>query len=99
MSKMSQLYAELSEQANELGFESLGEAEQAGYGVDWENGKLIKVEDELEKAHEVWLKERDELLKRLEKKQDKLKKMLCDDTGLYSLITDAIKFIKEQCHD
>ena len=99
MSKMSQLYAELSEQANELGFESLGEAEQAGYGVDWKNGKLIKVEDELEKAHEAWLKERDELLKRLEKKQDKLKKMLCDDTGLYSLITDAIKFIKEQCHD
>ena len=44
MSKMSQLHAELSEQAYELGFESLGEAEQAGYGVDWEHAKLIKVE-------------------------------------------------------
>lgn len=43
-SKMSQLHAELTEQAHELGFESIGEAEQAGYGVDWENTKLIKVE-------------------------------------------------------
>ena len=39
---MSQLHAELSEQASELGFESIGEAEQAGYGVDWENAKLIR---------------------------------------------------------
>lgn len=62
MSKMSQLHAELTEQAYELGFESIGEAEQAGYGVDWENHKLIKVEDEQEKAHEAWLKERDEVL-------------------------------------
>lgn len=65
MSKMSQLHAELSEQAYELGFESLGEAEQAGYGVDWENAKLIKVEDEQNKAHEAWLKERDEILEGL----------------------------------
>lgn len=95
MSKMSQLHAELSEQAAELGFESIGEAEQAGYGVDWENAKLIKIEDEQEKAHQAWLKEREEVLERLEKKQDKLKRMLCDDTGLYDLITDAINFIKK----
>ena len=67
MSKMSQLHAELSEQAYELGFESLGEAEQAGYGVDWENAKLIKVEDEQEKAHEAWLKEREEVVADLER--------------------------------
>lgn len=54
MSKLSQLHAELSEQASELGFESLGEAEQAGYGVDWQNAKLISPE---EQAHEAWLKE------------------------------------------
>lgn len=65
MSKMSQLHAELSEQAAYLGFQDLGEAEQAGYGVDWENAKLIKVEDEQEKAHEAWLKERDGVLKGL----------------------------------
>lgn len=103
MSKMSQLHAELTEQAYELGFESIGEAEQAGYGVDWDNAKLIKVEDltnrAYREAHETWEKERDELLGRLEKKQDTLKKVFCDDTSLYELITDAIKFIKEQCHE
>lgn len=65
MSKLSQLHAELSEQAAELGFESIGEAEQAGYGVDWENAKLILVEDQQEQAHQAWLKERDSLLNKL----------------------------------
>lgn len=66
MSKISQLYAELSEQAAELGFESIGEAEQAGYGVDWQNAKLIKVEDEQEKAHEAWLEEKQQVLNDLD---------------------------------
>lgn len=65
MSKMSQLHAELMEQASELGFEDLGEAEQAGYGVDWENAMLIKIDDEQDEAHKAWLKERDEVLKEL----------------------------------
>ena len=94
MSKLSQLHAELSEQASELGFESLGEAEQAGYGVDWQSVKLIKVEDELEKAHEAWLKERDTLCHELE--------MLISDTP-YSVyketLTKAVKFLREECHD
>lgn len=59
MSKMSQLYAELSEQAAELGFESIGEAEQAGYGVDWVRGKLV---DGRELAHEGWLEEKNKVL-------------------------------------
>lgn len=66
MSKISQLYGELSEQAAELGFESIGEAEQAGYGVDWDNAKLIKIEDEQNRAHEAWVKERDEVLNDLD---------------------------------
>ena len=95
MSKMSQLHAELSEQAYELGFESIGEAEQAGYGVDWENGKLVKVEDEQELAHKAWLEERDKVLNGLE---------ICLETSECSPACDidierAIKFIKEQCHD
>lgn len=45
MSKMSQLHAELSEQAYELGFESISEAEERGYGVDWEKGKLLEPEE------------------------------------------------------
>lgn len=63
MSKMSQLHAELSEQASELGFESLGEAEQAGYGVVWNTGKLIAPQ---ELAHEAWLKEREEIIESLD---------------------------------
>lgn len=64
MSKMSQLHAELSEQAAELGFESIGEAEQAGYGVDWENAKLIDPE---EAAHKATIQERDEIIADLKK--------------------------------
>lgn len=63
MSKMSQLHAELSEQAAELGFESIGEAEQAGYAIDYDRGKLV---DGRELAHEAWLKERDEVLESID---------------------------------
>ena len=62
MSKLSQLHAELSEQAYDLGFESIGEAEQAGYGVDWENQKLIPPE---EAAHQAQLAERDKIAEEL----------------------------------
>lgn len=62
MSKMSQLHAELSEQAYELGFESLGEAEQAGYGVDWENHKLLSPQ---EAFHKAWLEEKQQVLNEL----------------------------------
>lgn len=93
MSKMSQLHAELSEQAYELGFESLGEAEQAGYGVDWENAKLIKVEDEQEKAHEAWLEERDRVLDNLAQIRNE---MLRDDKTKWAMVVgDTILFIRK----
>lgn len=95
MSKMSQLHAELSEQAAELGFESLGEAEQAGYGVDWDNAKLIKVEDELDNAHEAWLKERGEVVADLTSVYNDID--VPKDCKQY--IKHAINFIREQCHD
>ena len=59
MSKMSQLHMELSEQAAEYGFEDLGEAEQAGFGVDWENHKLLPPE---EAAHRALLIDKERLL-------------------------------------
>lgn len=92
MSKISQLHMELMEQASDLGFESLGEAEQAGYGVDWDNGKLIKMEDELDKAHEAWLKERDEVL-------GGLMNLMVHNVYDYDIVIKAYKFIKEECHD
>ena len=93
MSKMSQLHAELSEQAYELGFESIGEAEQAGYGVDWNRGKLV---DGRELAHEAWLKERDYHVERLNQVAELL------DTEAMPVsagtIRQAAKFLGE-CHD
>lgn len=41
MSKMSQLHAELTSQAADLGYVSIEEAEQNGYQVDYSTHKLI----------------------------------------------------------
>lgn len=91
MSKISMLHAELSEQASELGFESLGEAEQAGYGVDWQNAKLIEPQ---EMAHESWLKERDDLLDDLEHLRNIYKGVKPDE----DIIERTIDFItKGEC--
>ena len=69
MSKMSQIYMELSEQASELGFESIEQAEEHGYEVICDEkgfGCLVKSEDEQEKAHEAWLEERDSVIESLD---------------------------------
>ena len=88
MSKMSQLHAELSEQAYKLGFESIGEAEQAGYGVDWENAMLIKMDDEQGEAHKAWLKERERVL-------GGLTNLLINKAFDPSIVERAINFIKQ----
>jgi hypothetical protein len=64
MSKMSQLHAELSEQAADLGFGSIEEAEAHGYIVDYNKGTLTMPEDpvaQLSLAHEAWERKRDYL--------------------------------------
>lgn len=93
MSKLSMLHAELMEQASELGFEDLGEAEQAGYGVDWENAKLIPPE---EMAHKEWESERRALLDRLEKQRNTFEKLHYVEPE--QLLKDTINFImKGEC--
>ena len=71
MSKMSQLHAELTEQAYELGFESLDEALANGYEVDYEEKQLVNpyvlLNKAHEEAHEAWLKEREEVVTDLER--------------------------------
>lgn len=65
MSKMSQLHMELSQQANEFGFETLQEAIDNGFEADMINQKLIPPrkfnsnleELELELAHLEWEQE------------------------------------------
>ena len=89
---MSMIYAELMEQCARLGFQDLGEAEQAGYGVDWQNAKLIKVEDEQDKAHEAWLKEQQIVL-------GDLMNLMVHKVYDHDIVERVYKFIKEQCHD
>ena len=86
MSKMSQLHAELSEQASELGYESLGEAEQMGCEVDWENQKLIPPE---EAAHNSVLRERDEII-------EDLKKLVTRSEYDRRTKTSAIEFLRTE---
>lgn len=62
MSKISQLHAELSSQAYDLGFNSLEDALAMGYEVDYENSKLV---DGREQAHKAWLKEKQQVLDEL----------------------------------
>lgn len=45
MSKVSQAHADLLEQASDLGFQSIEEAEKGGYRITYDNGKLKLVKD------------------------------------------------------
>lgn len=68
MSKMSQIHAELCEQAYELGFESIEQAEANGYHIDYNGDSWelkLDVAKAQEQAHEAWLKDKEEVLKRL----------------------------------
>lgn len=62
MSKMSQLHAELSEQAYRLGYSSLENAMADGYCVDYEKRTLV---DGRELAHKDYLKRKELILKAL----------------------------------
>lgn len=65
MSKMSWLHVELTEKANELGFESIEEAEQNGYEISMDGmTPTLKpnTKKQLELAHEAWLEERFKVL-------------------------------------
>ena len=57
MSKMSQLHAELSQQAYELGFESIEQAEAHGYVVKYNMNGGASLEPDIDKAHNELVKE------------------------------------------
>lgn len=91
---------QLQESAEELGFGTIQEALDSGYNEvqDLVNGtfRLEKV-DEQEKAHEAWLRERDDVLEEQEQLHDRLVELGYD--ALAESVYRAINFIKEQCHD
>lgn len=92
--RLSQLHAELSEQAAELGFESLDAALKAGYEVDWEEQELVNpyvldrsaADEAYEEAHRAWLKEKEAVLADLR------------GLGETDKLAHAIDFV-EKCHD
>ena len=97
MSKMSNIHLELTEQANELGFESIEEAEANGYKVDY-TGEGWVLRPDPNKAYEErrreWEKERNIIIGKLEMLINDTQYKVYEDT-----LSEAIKFIKEQCHD
>ena len=108
MSKMADIALQLDERAVELGFADHLEA--LGNGYEWgikDNGEafLFNPKEEQEKAHEAWLKERDEVLDGLDsliRTEVFQKRVLGDDyidAGEMEILTHAVRFIKEQCHD
>lgn len=94
---MSQLHAELSQQAYELGFESLDQAIESGEYEVISNGswaKLVLTKDEQEKAHEEWLKKRKEVIENLNDLYNELAYIKIDDEYL-DTVGDTIEFIKQ----
>lgn len=96
---MSQLHAELTEQAYDLGFESIEEAEANGYHVAY-TGNRVKLAFDAskaqEEAHEAWLKERDKVVKDLD--HIALGYLEAGLNANADALYRAIKFI-EGCHD
>ena len=89
---------QLQERAEELGFSTIAEALDAGYHEvqDLVAGTFtLEKIDEQEKAHEAWLKERDEVVADLTSVYNDID--VPKDCKQY--IKHAINFIREQCHD
>lgn len=96
MSKMSQLHAELSEQAYKLGYASLENAMADGYVADYEKGTLV---DGRELAHNDWLKRKEEILDNLGQLQvclsNKVEHWNINGIDDWEVIANTISFIKE----
>lgn len=96
---MSQLHAELSEQAYELGYLTLDQALADGYEVDYRTNRLEKSVDGREQAHDNWLKEKEDILNSL----GQLQTYLCNKVehgnfnGIddWEVVSKTINFIKK----
>lgn len=92
MSKMSQLHAELTQEAYDLGFDSLEDALNHGYVPEYEGGKLVPTEEIMKQAHEAWLEEKKALLEELANLHDYFVEE--DDLHYSIVVAKAIEFIK-----
>lgn len=96
MSKLSGVAMELDELSAELGYDGYLDAMADGY--DWGTNKdgsaylyKIDMKGEMEKAHEAWLEERDDILDDLEHLKNIYKEVKPDE----DIIERTINFIKK----
>lgn len=95
MSKMSQIQLDLSEQANELGFESIEEAEANGYKIDYtkDGWKIVPDANKAyEERHKEWKKEKQKVIRKLQLAKSTMRAnsyFECADR-----VAEAIKFIE-----
>lgn len=106
MSKIGRVNLELQEEANELGFETVQEAIADGWEANEIAATLTK-KDELEEAHEAWLKEKKEVLEELDVLDTYFKEIIDASAAEHNLeetfiftqlkgyVKDAIEFIKK----
>ena len=92
MSKSGNYFLDLTEQANELGFESIQEAFDNGYEVV--RGKLVEKKDEQTLAHEEWLKEKHKVVGDLMNLLIGYHSAGKSDTMDYAVVKRAIDFIE-----
>lgn len=103
MSKMSQLHADLTEQAADLGFGSIEEAEANGYTVNYQEGKLMEyncraVAKEQEQAHIAWEAQRQSLITKLTLLEDGLEKLDIISKEKLDILEETIGFLRG-CRD
>lgn len=106
MSKIGRVNLELTEEANELGYDSVGEAIADGWEANEVAATLTK-KDELREAHEAWLKEKEEVLEELDVLNTYFEESIDAAAALQSLeeafiftqlkgyVKDAVEFIKK----
>lgn len=104
MSKMSNYYLDLQEQANELGYETVEEAiadgwDSAEFYASYEKQNMVpapyKPKDEQTKAHEAWLKRKDVVVGDLRNLLLGMHAAGKSDTTDYDIVNNALKFILE----
>lgn len=95
MSKISQLNAELEQQAYDLGYESLGEAIEKGCMIDYKKEKLLTIDDVQKIAHEAWLEEKKVILGDLRNLLTGMSVAGKSDTTEFGIVKRAIEFIQK----
>lgn len=98
MSKLSDYHAELEEQAAELGFESLQQAQDAGCEVEWHKDSAELVEP-LVAAHRAWEEGKEDALTTLQAVKEEIIKEHGMGIVWVKDIEDVYDWIEKEAHE